>query len=100
MSVNSNTGQYYSNRKNHKNRQYEEVGRNQVYLTEGEEIRLVNEYTIARQKLRMYILSKRKCRQWYLDLYRQTKAEGRSAMCSLQHQSKGTEYPTRNRDGS
>ena len=78
MSINSDTGQYNSHKNHYKYRQYQEVGRNQVYLTEGEEIRLVNEYTIARQKLRMYILSKRKCRQWYLNLYQQTKAEGRS----------------------
>ena len=68
----------YGSHRNYKHRQYEEVGRNQVYLTEEEEIKLVNWYEAARNRLHYYIISKRKCRQWYLDLYRETKAARRS----------------------
>jgi RNA polymerase sigma factor (sigma-70 family) len=68
----------FGRHRNYKQRQYEEVGRNQVYLTEEEEIELVKRYTVARHCLRMYILSKQKCRQWYLDLYQETQATGRS----------------------
>ena len=64
--------------KSYKHRLYEEVGRNQVYLSETEEIQLLLEYELARTRLRMYILSKGKCRRWYLDLFRETQQEGRS----------------------
>jgi RNA polymerase sigma factor (sigma-70 family) len=68
----------FSSHRNYKHRQYEEVGRNQVYLTEEEEIEKVEQYTLARDELRSYILSKRQCRQWYIDLYKTTKTAGRS----------------------
>ena len=68
----------YHNDKGRKRLLYEEVGRNQVYLTETEEIELIDEYTAARTRLRLYILSKGKCRRWYLDLFRETQAAGRS----------------------
>lgn len=63
---------------NHKYKQYAEVGRDQVYLTEDEEIKLIDKYTAARWRLRRYILSKAPCRWWFLELYRTTRAEGKS----------------------
>jgi RNA polymerase sigma factor (sigma-70 family) len=49
-----------------------------VYLTERQEIELIDEYTAARVRLRLYILSKMKCRRWYVDLFMETQAAGRS----------------------
>ncbi len=39
---------------------------------------MLDEYNIARTSLRLYILSKMKCRRWYLDLFMETQAAGRS----------------------
>jgi len=57
---------------------YYEVGKLQVYLTEEEEIKLLDEYTDLRRDLHTYVLSKRKCRQWFLNRLDDLETEGRS----------------------
>jgi len=57
---------------------YSEVGKNQVYLTEAEEIFLTKEYQFVKYKLHTYILSKPQCRQWFMETYRKTREAGRS----------------------
>lgn len=57
---------------------YSEVGKNQVYLTEAEEIFLTKEYQSVRYQLHKYILSKPQCRQWFMETYRETREAGRS----------------------
>ena len=67
---------YYADTSAHKH--YADVGRHQIYLTEKEEIKLVNNYWMMREQLHMYILSKNKCVRWFLDHYDSIKEEGRS----------------------
>ena len=67
---------YYADTTAHKH--YADVGKNQVYLTEEEEIRLVNEYYDMRCALHMYVLTKHKCIRWFLEHYDSIKAEGKS----------------------
>ncbi len=79
MSIQSNNPYWNDrNNRNFKHLQYEEIGRTQVYLTEAEEIALIEDYTVTREELHAYILSKRKCRKWYLDLFKETQAAGKS----------------------
>ncbi len=68
----------------YKYKQYAEVGRNQVYLTENEEIALIRRYTYARNELHWYILTKAPCRLWFLELYRSTRSAGKS-IAKLSH---------------
>lgn len=60
------------------NKHYADVGKNQVYLTEEEEIGLVMDYRHKRDELQRYILSKAKCRRWFLDYYEEVRVSGRS----------------------
>ena len=57
---------------------YSEVGKNQVYLTEAEEIFLTKEYQYVKYKLHEYVLSKPQARQWFMETYRKTREAGRS----------------------
>jgi DNA-directed RNA polymerase sigma subunit (sigma70/sigma32) len=57
---------------------YEDVGRNQVYLTQTEEIELVNRYKKEREELHLYILERTRCVRCFLDRYRETREAGRS----------------------
>jgi DNA-directed RNA polymerase sigma subunit (sigma70/sigma32) len=57
---------------------YEDIGRNQVYLTEHEEIKLVNKYKEEREELHLYILERTRCVRCFLDRYRETREAGRS----------------------
>ena len=57
---------------------YEDIGRNQVYLTDTEEIELVNRYKEKREELHLYILSRTRCVRCFLDRYRETREAGKS----------------------
>jgi len=57
---------------------YYEVGKLQVYLTEEKEIELLDEYKNLRKDLHTYVLSKRKCRQWFINRLDGLEAKGRS----------------------
>ncbi len=67
---------YHADTSAHKH--YVDVGRNQVYLTEKEEIELVNEYAYLRGQLHTYVLSKSQCVRWFLEYYDSIIAEGKS----------------------
>ena len=67
---------YHADTSAHKH--YVAVGRNQVYLTEKEEIELVNEYAYLRGQLHTYVLSKSQCVRWLLEYYDSIIAEGKS----------------------
>jgi len=67
---------YYADTSAHKH--YAAVGKNQVYLTEEEEIALVNTYYVQRRRLHEYVLSKDKCVRWFFNHFDNIKAEGRS----------------------
>ena len=58
---------------------YEDVGKQQVYLTESEEIDLVSRYSYNKQKLHKYILKREACLTYFINKYKQTKASGKSA---------------------
>jgi RNA polymerase sigma factor (sigma-70 family) len=57
---------------------YAEVGRNQVYLTAAEEIKLVTEYKKLSISLRKLVLKNGAARQWLLDTYHVVRREGKS----------------------
>ncbi len=57
---------------------YDDIGRNQVYLTEREEILLVTQYKEERDKLHWYILGRTRCVQYFMKKYKDTKAAGKS----------------------
>ena len=57
---------------------YEDVGNQQVYLTEAEEIQLVNRYKVVKEKWCWYILRRATCRQYFMDRYKETKRAGKS----------------------
>ena len=61
-----------------KTRRYEEVARQQVHLTEQEEIALVTKYHDAKCRLHKYILTKTSAKRWFLDLYLDTQSAGKS----------------------
>ena len=67
---------YYADTSAHKH--YADVGRHQVYLTEEEEIKLVNKYSSIREQLHTYVLSKTKCVRWFFEYYDSIIAEGKS----------------------
>jgi RNA polymerase sigma factor (sigma-70 family) len=48
---------------------YEEVGREQVHLTEREEIELVEEYKMWKDKLHWYVLHRDRCVKYFLSVY-------------------------------
>ena len=58
--------------------EYEEVGKQQVYLTIEKEIELVNEYKSTRDELHKYVLSKKRCRDWFIEMYKELMGTGRS----------------------
>ncbi len=57
---------------------YEDIGRNQVYLTEAEEIELTNRYKVVRDELHRYILGRTRCVKHFMSRYREVRASGRS----------------------
>ncbi len=57
---------------------YAYVGKQQVYLTEAEEIFLTKEYQTVRDMLHEYVVSKPKCRQWFFTTYHNLLLDGRS----------------------
>ncbi|MBW2637101.1 MAG: hypothetical protein JRC86_06200 [Deltaproteobacteria bacterium] len=57
---------------------YEEVARDQVYLTEDEEIALVKQYTKQKGKLHLYILERKRCVKHFLKVYDEIREAGRS----------------------
>lgn len=58
--------------------QYEEVGKQQVYLTIEREIELVTKYRDTRDELHKYVLSKKVCRDWFVERYKELMSTGRS----------------------
>jgi RNA polymerase sigma factor (sigma-70 family) len=58
--------------------EYEEVGKQQVYLTIEMEIELVTEYKNIREELHRYVLSKQRCRDWFTERYKELMGTGRS----------------------
>ncbi len=67
---------YYADTSAHKHYAY--VGKNQIYLTEEAEIKLVNKYSYLRSQLHTYVLSKPRCVRWFLEYYDSIIAEGKS----------------------
>jgi DNA-directed RNA polymerase sigma subunit (sigma70/sigma32) len=57
---------------------YREIGRNQVKLTEAEEIELITQYKAERAKLHWYVLCRSRCTQHFMKRYRETRIAGRS----------------------
>jgi DNA-directed RNA polymerase sigma subunit (sigma70/sigma32) len=57
---------------------YQDIGRNQVNLTEVEEIRLVNRYKEVRGERRGYILGRARCVRHFMKRYKEVRAAGRS----------------------
>jgi len=57
---------------------YEDIGRNQVYLTDEEEQSLVKEYKARMNELYRYILARKQCLQYFINKYREVVASGRS----------------------
>ena len=57
---------------------YEDVGRQQVYLTRDQEITLVDRYKVVKEEWCRYMLQRGKCRLHFLDRYSRTKKEGKS----------------------
>ena len=57
---------------------YQDIGRNQVYLTEPEEIKLVERYKQERDKLHWYILCRSRCTQHFMKRYKEVRTAGRS----------------------
>jgi DNA-directed RNA polymerase sigma subunit (sigma70/sigma32) len=57
---------------------YEDVGRNQVFLTQTEEIKLVTQYKEEREELHWYILGRTRCVRHFMKKYKETKAAGKS----------------------
>ncbi len=60
------------------NQVYEDIGKHQVYLTEAKEIELLTKYTEEREKLHGYVLGRTRCIRHFLNIYKETKAAGRS----------------------
>lgn len=57
---------------------YEDIGRNQVTLTEKEEIELVEAYQKEKDKLHGYILGRSRCTQHFIKMYKMTKVAKKS----------------------
>ncbi len=57
---------------------YADIGRNQVDLTEAEEIELVTEYKDQRDTLHWYMLTRSRCTRHFERRYKETRKEGRS----------------------
>jgi RNA polymerase sigma factor (sigma-70 family) len=57
---------------------YEEVAKDQVYLTEDEEIDLLRQYTEQKAKLHLYILDRKRCVKHVLKVYDEIRAAGTS----------------------
>ena len=57
---------------------YGDIGKNQVYLTQTEEIALVTQYKKEREELHLYILERTRCVRCFLDRYRETREAGKS----------------------
>ena len=57
---------------------YADIGRNQVYLTEPEEIELVNRYKEVRSDLHWYILGRTRCVKHFMSRYKEVRDSGRS----------------------
>ncbi len=57
---------------------YADIGRNQVYLTEPEEIELVNRYKEVRGDLHWYILGRTRCVKHFMSRYKEVRDSGRS----------------------
>jgi DNA-directed RNA polymerase sigma subunit (sigma70/sigma32) len=61
-----------------RNNYYEEVARDQVYLTEAEEISLISQYTEQKAKLHLYVLDRKRCVTHFLKVYDEIRAAGTS----------------------
>ena len=57
---------------------YEEIGRQQVYLTIDQEIELVDRYKVVKEKWCHYILRRDKCRRYFMERYKEAKRTGKS----------------------
>ena len=57
---------------------YEEIGRQQVYLTIAEEITLVDRYKVVKEKWCRYVLRRAKCQRSFMEGYRKAKRTGKS----------------------
>ena len=57
---------------------YEEIGRQQVYLTRDEEITLVERYKVVKQAWCQYVLYRKRCRGHFMERYKQAKRTGKS----------------------
>lgn len=58
--------------------EYTAVGRDQVYLTEDEEIKLVTEYKTIRDILKRTVLNNPVCSSWFVNMFNETLQAGRS----------------------
>jgi RNA polymerase sigma factor (sigma-70 family) len=58
--------------------EYEEVGKQQVYLTIDMEIELVTEYKDTREELHKYVLTHKVCRDWFVSRYTELMGTKRS----------------------
>jgi RNA polymerase sigma factor (sigma-70 family) len=58
--------------------EYEEVGKQQVYLTIEMEIELVDEYKRVRDELHKYVISKNPCRDLFIERYKDLMSTGKS----------------------
>ena len=57
---------------------YEEIGRQQVYLTIDEEITLVDRYKVVKERWCRYVLHRDKCRRYFMERYKEAKRTGKS----------------------
>ena len=57
---------------------YEEIGRQQVYLTIDEEITLVDRYKVVKERWCRYILCRARCRGYFIERYKEAKRTGKS----------------------
>ena len=71
-----------------KNLMYEDVGRNQITLTEKEEIELITEYQTKRTELHLYLLNKAECRAWLYSEFDRIKEEGKAVTKLSSNQNK------------
>ena len=57
---------------------YEEIGRQQVYLTRDQEITLVDRYKIVKGKWCHYVLQRSRCIMYFMERYKEAKRTGKS----------------------
>ncbi len=57
---------------------YEEIGRQQVYLTRDQEITLVERYRVVKDTWCRYVLRRKRCRAYFMERYKEAKRTGKS----------------------